>query len=1055
MVRQSNLRYHNYHKHTHKSNIFTPDCIAKPIDYIKRIIELGYDIYFTTEHGWQGDIFEAYTLCQEYGLKCVYGTEAYYVDNMHDKTDRTNYHLVLIAMNETGRFEINKILSKANCEGFYGKARIDLNCLLSLTPQNVVVTTACIAGRLFTNDFEEKFLIPIMNHFGDNFFLETQSHNDIKQIEWNKKILLLKQKYSLNIIHGCDSHYIYPKDSKYRDLYIKAKGIFYPEEDGFTLDYPTYKDIVLRYQEQGVLSNKQIFEALNNTLVFDNATGITLDKEFKIPSIVGSLDKDIMLRRIVYSKWEIEKSKIDPKQHSKYENEIEYELDIVKKCGMADYFILDSTIVNRAVKEYDAILTKSGRGSAVSFYINKLLGLTEVDRISAPITLYPTRFMSAERILSSRSLPDIDLNFASTEPVVKASKDILGEDNVYIMIAYGTLQESGAFRKYCKGKGLHISEYEEVAKNLDNFKYNDYWEPLIEESKVFVDVIDSISPSPCSYLLLDKSISEEIGLLSLPETIDGKKTGNRILTCCLDGYNCDVYKYLKNDYLTVKVYEIISETYKLLGKKIDDIPTLITNCDEKVWEIYSEGLTETINQCSSPSAKQQLKKYKPRNLSELSAWVAAIRPGFKSMVDNFLNRLPYSTGVEELDKLLDDSFHYMIYQESIMKYLVWLDIEEKETYDIIKKISKKKFTDKELNSLENKLQKNWVKKLGSEENFFETWQVVNDAADYSFNASHSLSVAIDSLYGAYLKSHYPLEYFIVALEVNTSKSKASSELTKELDRFNIKLKPVQFGKSRDVYTMDKDDNSIYKGVASIGYCNKVIAEQLYQLSQQYKYDDFLSLLKDIKEKTSLKINQLKVLIRLDYFRQFGKTKYLLQIVNLFELFKYGDIKQIKKDQLDKYGITEYQAKIYSEKETEKLYKGINTISLLKELISKIKNEDLPVIDKIVAESEYLGYVDYTNDKFNSNYYIILNFEVGKWGTPYFVVRNLKTGEEIKTRLKNKRMLDQKPFENYSILEIDELVEDFRRVKLSENKWGKSTEKETLVDKYIVIANYSK
>ena len=111
-------------------------------------------------------------------------------------------------------------------------------------------------------------------------------------------------------------------------------------------------------------------------------------------------------------------------------------MDIIKNCGMADYFILDHYIVDRAIKEYDAILTKSGRGSAVSFYVNKLLGLTEVDRINAPITLYPTRFMSAERILSSRSLPDIDLNWADVTPVIQASKELLGEDGIYYMIAY-------------------------------------------------------------------------------------------------------------------------------------------------------------------------------------------------------------------------------------------------------------------------------------------------------------------------------------------------------------------------------------------------------------------------------------------------------------------------------------------------------------------------------------------------------------------------------------------------------------------------------------------
>lgn len=128
--------------------------------------------------------------------------------------------------------------------------------------------------------------------------------------------------------------------------------------------------------------------------------------------------------------------------------------------------------------------------------------------------------------------------------------------------------------------------------------------------------------------------------------------------------------------------------------------------------------------------KQLLMRYKPRSLAELSAWVAAIRPGFASLLNHFLDREPYSTGVKELDDLLEDSFHYLLYQESIMTYLVWLGIEEKETYDIIKKISKKKFKESELEELKTKLLKGWIKNVGTEEGFHDTWKVVEDAARY-------------------------------------------------------------------------------------------------------------------------------------------------------------------------------------------------------------------------------------------------------------------------------------------------------------------------------------
>ena len=137
------------------SNLRTLDCVVKPIDYINRAKELGHTTYFTTEHGFQGNIFEAYTLCQQNDLKCIYAVEAYYVDDINDKTSRTNYHIMLVALTENARREINRIMSVANTEGYYYKPRIDLKLLLSLPAEEVVVTTACIAGRMFKPKYYE------------------------------------------------------------------------------------------------------------------------------------------------------------------------------------------------------------------------------------------------------------------------------------------------------------------------------------------------------------------------------------------------------------------------------------------------------------------------------------------------------------------------------------------------------------------------------------------------------------------------------------------------------------------------------------------------------------------------------------------------------------------------------------------------------------------------------------------------------------------------------------------------------------------------------------
>jgi len=105
------------------------------------------------------------------------------------------------------------------------------------------------------------------------------------------------------------------------------------------------------------------------------------------------------------------------------------------------------------------------------------------------------------------------------------------------MIAWKPLQASSAFRVYCKGIGKHISEYDDVAKDLDNYRDNPKWKKIIEESKRFIGVVESVSESPCSMLLYDKPVRRELGLVHTTDKA----------CCLLDGYNCDKYKYLKND----------------------------------------------------------------------------------------------------------------------------------------------------------------------------------------------------------------------------------------------------------------------------------------------------------------------------------------------------------------------------------------------------------------------------------------------------------------------------------------------------------------------------
>lgn len=1020
------MRYNNYHSHKIYSNIRSLDVITKPKQYLDRMKELGHNIYFTTEHGYQGNVYEAYTLInsKEYkdlNIKLVVGSEFYYVKDINEK-DRSNYHLIIIALNDNGYKQINKALSIANTDGYYYKPRIDENILYNIfNPNDVIVTTACTAGILSMGDYEEQ-IIKMKDFFKDNLYLEVQSHNHINQKKHNEKVLHLSEIYGIEIIHANDSHYIYPHEAEYRTKFLKAKGISYPEESGYILDYPDANTIVSRYKEQGILSDKQISQALNNTLVFDKCEELTLiNYDIKLPSISDNPKQE--LRDIVNKEWSELKKEINPKKYKEYEEAIEYELDIIEKTHMEDYFILDYYIVKKATEDYDGLLTKTGRGSAPSFIITKLLGLTEIDRIDSPVPLFPTRFMSTERILGTKSLPDIDLNSENPEPFIQATKDLLGEENCAWMLSYKPMQDASAFRLWCKANDMKISEYDNVAKNLDKFRDDKYWGKIIEDSKVFIGVVESISPSPCSMLLYNKPLDEEIGII---KTKDG-------YCCNIDGYNCDVYKYLKNDYLTVKVWEIIRETCKLANIKIPSISELNNLLDKKTFDIYKNKLTCTINQADSDFATKLASDYGISSLAETSAFVAAIRPGFKSLLDNFIQRKPYTTGVKELDELLSDSYHYMMYQESIMKYLIWLGIKESESYDIIKKIAKKKFKDTELKELHEKLLKGWINKVGNADKFEETWQVVEDAAAYSFNASHSLSYAYDSLYGAYLKSHYPLEYYSVAFNLYDGDIDRTTKLVNELNYFGISLKQPKFRYSKSKYFMDKVTNSIYKGIGSIKFLNNDVADYLYELREK-KYNTFTELLIDLQG--HINSRQLEILIKLNFFEEFGKTYKLLSIVEAFNKL-YGK-KQFKIDN----AYVEY-IKLFAKTQTDKTLKDVNTKELCEYIENRIENNDLPVEELIQSHYEFVGNCTLTDEDANPRHCVAIKIDT-KY-TPKVTFYNIKSGR-IKECKISKNVFKDNPFELYDLVYLEHTQSKPKR-KLLDGKWVATSECEMYVNSY--------
>lgn len=1033
--------YENFHKHDSISNIYLPDSHVKTIDYIKRIKELGYGCYFTTNHATGGDVFESLTACKEAGIRCLYGVEGYIVKDPLEK-DKRNYHIVIIPTTNKARKKLNLITSRSNIEGFYYRPRIFPEDLLKLDQEDVYITTACVAGIVRDKDAIVDIFMPLMKHFGNHMFLEVQNHNEPNQIAVNKTCLALSKKFGLELIAANDSHYIYPEQAKERLDFLRGKGLTYGDEDGYILDFPDYDTLFERFQKQGVLSDEQIEKAIANTLIFRECEDIEIDKNIKMPTVYPKLTSDGKideLKKHVVSKFKniIKEDHISKDELVDYKSGIAQEMKVIedtKEINTADYFLLNEKLVDLAVNKYGGILTRTGRGSCGGFYINRILGMTQLDRFKLDIKLYPERFMSTARLLENRAMPDIDFNVVSQEPFANAAKELLGEHGCYPMIAYGTMKLGESFRNVCRSHGLAFDDYNEIAKDIENHMNDKKWLPYIEEAQIYMGTVVSASVHPCAFLLDNKDIREEYGVV---------KIGDAMCAMITSG-EADEYKMLKDDFLVVTVYRIISDTFNLIGKPIISVSELLNSLDEKVWNIFANGLTCTLNQADGDWATSMLKQFKPHSVSDMAMFTACLRPFFEPWRDKFINREDFTTGSSYLDEVLTSTHSYILFQENLMQYFEWLGVTPAESIGLIKKISKKKIHPEDFNNLEDRIKAKWIDNTGSIDDFEETWQMVQSCMSYGFCSAHAVATGIDCLYGAYLKANYPLEYYTCTLSLYADDIERTSKLIAEMPYFNIKLLPIQFGKSGADYTMDKDSNCIYKGIESIKFCNRQIADELLELSKN-KYNSFTELLKDIKDKTSINSRQLTILISLNFFSDFGKNRYLLDVVDIYD--KFANSKIIAKKKMDELGVSDYLMQKYAGKETKSQWRQLDNQGLINELCNRLENKSLDIVSQVRAEMDYLGYVNYVNSNMADDYYIVTGFVTYKNPcTPNLVLRRICDGEEIHGRIKQSKVFKESPFGMYSILKIEGFTYDFKSKKIN-GEWQKSDEREIVLENY--------
>ena len=1025
----------NYHKHTSLSNRYMKDSPLLPVDYWNELKARYGDkscIYTTVEHGWAGNYFKQYDDLEKFNkkngtnIRWIYGAEAYWVKDRHEP-DRSNCHIVLLARTDKGRKAINKILSIANKDGYYARPRIDLELIGLLPYDDVMITTACIA---FWNKYDDigdivRCLVQKFPHF----YLEVQAHNTPEQKELNRRIIKISEGLNVPIIAGCDSHVITELQMLDRDELLKSGNIHYEDEDGWYMDYPTYDVLFERFKQQGVLTDGQIKAAINNTNVLFEFEDIKLDRSLKVP-VVKELrnktqeERNHIFEQILKDEWLLQKADINKDKLQQYYQEIKHDIGEIEACNMADYFILSYMVMKRGQEKYGGILTPSGRGSAVSMYLNKLLRLTKVDKVNSPVLMYSERFLTKERVLDSHTPPDIDNNVSDRQPFIQAQRDLVGELGTYDLLALGTLKFKAAWKMYARAYNVELDTANEVSKQIDRYEtakkhaedgetvdIHKYIEPkyqeLVDGCKKYLGIYDTAKGHPCGCLCYEGDIESDIGI----SLCKSEATGKEVLVANIESGTIDAFGYLKQDYLIVDSIGLTYDIYKEAGIEPFTVNQLLEKIahDDATWQIYADGYTQCVNQCEQPRSTQKVMRYKPKNIAELTQFIAAIRPSFQSMYQTFEQRQHFDYGIKALDDLLQDEYcssSFILYQESLMKVLGFAGFPMSETYTIIKAISKKK--DYIIKDAKPKFIKNFAQAIldtgetdddnKAHELADKVWTIIENSAAYGFNSAHAYCMAIDSVTIAYLKAHYPLEFYKCVLQRFTDKGEKDKValIKQEMLKRGYKLKDIQFGDDNRAFNIDRANNCIVQTMASIKDMPKSAPEALYELGKA-----------DIKNRAALyqvlmddpRINKkaIEILFHLGYFDKFAQPNRLIAEYEIYQ--KYISAKVLTKSSFDDIMIDVIRP--CCGKETEKQFREIDNKALITALIKQSNIKPATIVDRIKWQLEYLGYCTVSDPNSDPNDWLVLDVKTTGYGTVYCTLYNLCYGAERTYRASKK------------------------------------------------------
>lgn len=813
-----------------------------------RAKELGMDAMAITDHGVMYGVIDFYKTMKAAGIKPIIGCEVYVarrtIKDRQPGIDDEQYHLVLLAENQTGYRNLVKLVSKGFIEGYYYKPRVDKE-LLREHSEGLIALSACVAGEIpqyiLKGEYEKarRAALEFNDIFGEgNFYLEIQDHGLKEQKLVNPELVNLSRETGIPLVATNDVHYILKSDADFHDAMLCIQtGKTVKDEDRLKFDT---SEFYLKSEEEMRRLFPHLAEACDNTVRIAERCNVELEfGKVHLPSfeVPAGFTEDSYLEKLCYEGLRKRYSEITPE----IKNRLDYELEVIKKMGYSSYFLIVWDFVNFARK--NGIMVGPGRGSAAGSLVAYCLYITNIDPLK--YNLLFERFLNPERV----TMPDIDVDFCyeRRQEVIDYVVSKYGADRVAQIGTFGTMAARAAIRDVGRVFGYPYGEVDAVAKMVPMelgmtiekaLTINPELKKLYTENEKIRKLLDTAKalegfPRHASTHAAGVVISSQ----PLVELVPLHRVGDSTVSTQFTMTALEELGLLKMDFLGLRTLTVIQDALRLIKRSrgLDLDLEKIPLDDKKVYDLISRGETTGVFQLESSGMRNLLKELKPERFEDIIAVIGLYRPGplGSGAADEFIRNKNNPENIKylhpKLEPILRETYGIILYQEQVMKIAQELAGFSLAQADILRKAMGKK-QQEVMEAQRNSFIQGCIKNGIDEKTAEKVFEEISYFAGYGFNKSHAAAYALVAYQTAYLKAHFPVEFMAALLTSVRHNTDKVAQYIAECRHMGIEVLPPDINESLEVFAAV--DGKIRFGLTAVKNVGENVARAIIKCREE-------------------------------------------------------------------------------------------------------------------------------------------------------------------------------------------------------------------------------